>query len=251
MKWFRFYSDAVDDPKVQRMPAELFKVWVNLLCIVSRNDGEMPSLDDTAYTLRMSVAELMAILETLAERGLMDVCDTGTMRPHNWDARQKASDTSALRVAKWRAGGDDLSNVTASLPQQSSDDLSNVTATSQIKTKRKTNTLPASGVEYGTEFEEFWQAYPRHVEKKQAHGVWLRLNPDATLRGRILDALARQKASEQWANPRYIPHATTWLNGARWEDEPEPASINRPITALPRFPSQADLNRGGTGKAVL
>jgi len=34
--WFRFYNDALDNPKVQLLPSDLFKTWVNLLCIASR-----------------------------------------------------------------------------------------------------------------------------------------------------------------------------------------------------------------------
>ena len=38
MKWFRFYHDAIDDPKVQRLPGDVFKFWVNLLCLASRSN---------------------------------------------------------------------------------------------------------------------------------------------------------------------------------------------------------------------
>jgi len=31
-RWFRFYAESVNDPKVQRLPAHLFKTWVNILC---------------------------------------------------------------------------------------------------------------------------------------------------------------------------------------------------------------------------
>jgi hypothetical protein len=39
MKWLRLYSDVVSDPKVQRLPGEKFKAWVNLLCVASQHDG--------------------------------------------------------------------------------------------------------------------------------------------------------------------------------------------------------------------
>lgn len=40
----------------------------------------------------------------------------------------------------------------------------------------------------------------------------------------MLQALEIQKRSEQWqkAKGQYIPHASTWLNGRRWEDEVKP-----------------------------
>jgi len=35
----------------------------------------------------------------------------------------------------------------------------------------------------------------------------------------MLKALEWQAKTEQWADPSLIPHPTTWLNGARWEDD--------------------------------
>ena len=34
MNWFRFYHGALHDPKVQSLRPELFKFWVNLLCLI-------------------------------------------------------------------------------------------------------------------------------------------------------------------------------------------------------------------------
>ena len=41
-RWFRFYNEALDDPKVQKLPPALFKSWVNLLCLTARHDGTLP-----------------------------------------------------------------------------------------------------------------------------------------------------------------------------------------------------------------
>ena len=54
-RWFRFYDEALDDPKVQRLAPHLFKTWINLLCLASKEDGTMPSNDDIAFRLRISV----------------------------------------------------------------------------------------------------------------------------------------------------------------------------------------------------
>ena len=42
-------------------------------------------------------------------------------------------------------------------------------------------------------------------------------------------ALETQKKSDQWQrdNGAFIPHASTWLNQQRWEDELEPARPQR------------------------
>jgi hypothetical protein len=32
-QWLRLYTDLINDPKVQLLPAEDFKGWINILCI--------------------------------------------------------------------------------------------------------------------------------------------------------------------------------------------------------------------------
>ena len=67
------------------------------------------------------------------------------------------------------------------------------------------------------DFEEFYQMYPRKVGRKKALSTFLKL--DAKLLDCILTAVKRDIKTEQWQNPNYIPHPTTWLNQGRWEDE--------------------------------
>lgn len=70
-------------------------------------------------------------------------------------------------------------------------------------------------------FDQFWQAYPKHVAKKPARRAWDKLHVDADLLAKILAALAWQKRTDDWQRDggRYIPNPATWLNGGRWEDE--------------------------------
>jgi len=99
--WFRFYNEAVEDPKVQRLPAELFKAWVNLLCLASKNGGVLPCVGDIAYRLRMTDAKAADAVQKLVEAGLLDDVD-GSIAPHNWNARQFKSDVSTDRVKRFR-----------------------------------------------------------------------------------------------------------------------------------------------------
>jgi len=103
MRWFRFYSDAPEDPKVQRLPGDLFKTWVNLLCLANKSEerGCLPSTEDIAFALRLDLATATAHLDELAERGLLDG-DDDRRTPHNWAGRQKASDDVTARVHQHR-----------------------------------------------------------------------------------------------------------------------------------------------------
>jgi hypothetical protein len=101
MTWFRFYSEALDDPKVQRLAPHLFKAWVNLLCLANMGDGKLPSIDDIAFRLRLSVQDAGQQVADLILAGLLDITNLGT-EPHNWSKRQFVSDCSTERVRKHR-----------------------------------------------------------------------------------------------------------------------------------------------------
>ena len=102
MRWFRFYDEALDDPKVQRLAPNLFKTWVNLLCIASKSDGKLPSDDDLAFKLRISVQDAAQQMQDLILAELIDIGPKGERFPHNWQSRQYASDSSAERMRKHR-----------------------------------------------------------------------------------------------------------------------------------------------------
>jgi uncharacterized protein YdaU (DUF1376 family) len=67
-------------------------------------------------------------------------------------------------------------------------------------------------------FDKFWEAYPNKKDKQKAIKAWVKHQPNIV---DVLKAIVTQKNSEQWKkdNGQYIPLPTTWLNGARWEDE--------------------------------
>lgn len=68
-------------------------------------------------------------------------------------------------------------------------------------------------------FEIFWTAYPKKVDKQDAHDKFLRLAPDRPLMVTIWRALERQKRSEQWQERRYIPSPRRWIGKKLWENE--------------------------------
>ncbi len=101
MRWFRFYNDAVNDPKVQRLPAHLFKDWVNILCIASKHNGVIPCTADVAFMYSRRTARVQRMLERLTTLGLIDITTEGLV-PHNWKQRQYVSDCSTPRVKRFR-----------------------------------------------------------------------------------------------------------------------------------------------------
>lgn len=68
---------------------------------------------------------------------------------------------------------------------------------------------------YTEDFELFWKSYPRHEAKSSAMKAFKKVKVDINV---LLQAIAQQKNSKQWKD-NIIPHASTWLNQSRWEDE--------------------------------
>jgi hypothetical protein len=104
LHYFKLHHEVAQDPKVQMLPAETFRAWINVLCIASANKprrGFLPEMKHVAYVLRVSIAEAEAIIATLVGEGLLDESDGG-YTPHNWDARQGRVDHSTERSRKFR-----------------------------------------------------------------------------------------------------------------------------------------------------
>ena len=68
-------------------------------------------------------------------------------------------------------------------------------------------------------FADFWSSYPRKEAKAAAEKAWAKIPADA--HQTIMAAIEAQKQNEQWMKDggAFIPHASTWLNQRRWEDE--------------------------------
>ena len=94
--------------------------------------------------------------------------------------------------------------------------------------------------ERDTAFESFWAAWPRKVARKAAVRAWASAWKSGTISAAnlpaILDAVRRAAASKDWNDEggKFIPHASTWVNGERWNDAATPAAA--PDTTAPQSP---------------
>lgn len=186
-RWFRYYDDALNDPKVQRLSGELFKSWVNLLCLASKSGGELASLHDVAFALRLPEIKAAAVVTELATKGLLDRIDDRYFAPHKWSDRQFKSDGSTDRVKRFRNQERNVScNVSETetkhglkLPETEIE-----TGPEQIQktdTEKKEDCRESVPTRYPEDFENgFWKPYPRTpvMSKKEALTAWKRLAPE-------------------------------------------------------------------------
>ncbi|MGX1223179.1 hypothetical protein [Streptomyces ambofaciens] len=109
----------------------------------------------------------------------------------------------------------------------------------QARPARKRTPPPAD-----TGFDEFWAAYPRKVAKGTARAAWTKTLKRGVAAEHITKAAVR--ASAQWraahTELRFIPHPATWLNGERYDDEPEPtpAQNQPPLPGTTRYTDPSD-----------
>jgi len=68
-------------------------------------------------------------------------------------------------------------------------------------------------------FDEFWMLYPRKVAKASARKAWKKLTEAQQLEAAKAIANHCQYWKAKETALEFIPHAATWLNQERWEDE--------------------------------
>jgi hypothetical protein len=68
-------------------------------------------------------------------------------------------------------------------------------------------------------FQEFYDAYPRHIARGTAERAWPAAVRKAGGAKVICDAARAFRRKCAGKDENYIPHPATWLNGARWQDE--------------------------------
>lgn len=95
-------------------------------------------------------------------------------------------------------------------------------------------------------FVEFYGAYPKKVQKQAALAAWAKLvNGDRELAvagARVFGTIYRDAAPER---KKFIPYPASWLNGRRWEDDPEALAESADVkkTSTPRISDEENERR--------
>jgi len=240
MRWFRVYTEVLHDPKVQRLPAELFRRWVNCLCLAALGNGQLPPPEDIAFGLRLSPAEAERTLSGLRKAGLLDECE-GRLTPHNWEQRQYVSDSSTERVRRYRAAKKGTpkqqekrcGNVSETAPDTDTD-------TEPEADSPPTPSLPNRGAEAHEQpaplespvghvpvlvnedgFEEFRQACEAagmsgsDVDWAEARLEWRRL--DFEQRAAATQGIRDRVSAGEYSDPAFVPRPLNYLRRRKWQ----------------------------------
>ncbi len=72
-----------------------------------------------------------------------------------------------------------------------------------------------------SDFESFFNLYPRKVSRKDAEKAWLALTPEQKFAAIESLPIHIRYWSAAGTTKEYLPYPASWLRGERWEDELE------------------------------
>ena len=148
MQWFRLYHELLDDPKVQRLPADRFKQWINLLCLANQTTprGSLPSTEDVAFRLRISETEAGDVIDYFSTADFLDQAD-GRLWIHGWQTRQKKSDDVTARVNQHRDKGNDTREADGICRNVTSNERETLQETTPTRSRTEKKRIEQSRVE--------------------------------------------------------------------------------------------------------
>ena len=210
--WIRIYTEVPDDPKVQLLTAEIFRFWINCLCLCGNYDGVLPSFNDLAWKFKITPHRAEKSVKILVDAGLFEQTIDGKFIPHSWSSRQRDSDLSTDRVRGMRKRlmkrDETVSSAVSSIVSSEPRIVNNIYTTEEILKDKWFN-------------EEFWPNFWRKVDKAEAKRSFKKHATDEAKKDRIVAAVKTQYPYYIEREERHRPHASTWLNKFRYDDQIE------------------------------
>lgn len=219
MKWFRLWTEIIDDPKLCQLTDAEHRRFIHCLALAAEQEKEGKingTIEELAWRIRTKPQALKSTIEKLVSLNILKSNGNG-LEFINWTKRQFRSDNSTERWRKFK------SNVGANVGKP--------LAQTPPETEQSTETEQSPPIAPPRGFDLFWKAYPKKVGKGAAEKAWKKISKPSEILGKIVLALQWQKKSEQWTrdNGQFIPHPATYLNEKRWDDEREKVNtINDP-----------------------
>ena len=133
--WFRLYSEFAHDPKIQMLSEAMQRRYVMLMCLRCSETLETLHETEIAFQLRLSEAELIETKNLFISKNFIDK----QWNLLNWDKRQFVSDSSTMRVRKYRDKKKQPSNADETLQKQPSNAIDTDTDTDTESNKKKEN----------------------------------------------------------------------------------------------------------------
>ena len=213
-------------------------VWITLLAMANRRgiaEGSVPGL---ATFARLSLDETRNALIKLSSpdpdsrsreedgRRIL-VVEGGWFIVNHKKYREKLNEDERREYqAAWQAQHRAKQTGANTVPVDNVDSVDKI-STVLTQAAPDTNTISNSKVpdaDAPGAFEDFWLVYPNKAGKKAALKAWRALKPSVELRACILVDLVQRSRAPAWMKDdgAFVPHASTYLQGARWNDPLQP-----------------------------
>ena len=216
----RLALDYFDHPKIMSLSAEAIVAHLEMI-VYSRKYGT-----DGAIPMRFAMRFAPSVLDELASNDENSPSiirnDDGSVEIYGYSDMQETSEQIAERRQKRREAG-----VAGANARWQKDGKSHSTAHGKGYGKKmaETETETETYIVQKSDalFEDFWNAYPRKIAKKEAMKKFAKAVKDGTDPNTIIAGAKTYAASVVGKEQKYVAHPTTWLNQGRWEDETAPA----------------------------
>lgn len=228
MAWVLLDDNFPNHPKaVQAGPVAAY-LYICGLCYCRRfhTKGAIPRKALGMLGLTTSPRRMV---DALVDAGLWDVTSEG-WQIHDYDGfyadeadkaqrDQELSDRTerrrAIRRESGRKGGFESGRIRVASPV-----ASHVASSSEGSGLECSGDLVLKKKKREADFANFWAAYPKKDGKQAALKAWLKIDPDEDAQRQMGIDIDRRSHSAQWLKEsgQFIPMASTYLNGRRWED---------------------------------
>lgn len=247
VKWIKIVTDIFDDEKMLLIEAlpdsdSVIVIWFKLLCLAGKqnNHGVFMLNDRIPYTeemlatiMRRPINTIRLALSTFESFGMIERFDNVITIP-NWEKHQSLDALEAKkerdRMYQSRKRAEQKLLTTNNRPM--SDDVSDDNRSTEEDKNKNKKRLDNKYIE--SEFEKFWQVYPKKKSKSFALKAFSKIADKVSV-DTLIKAVDAQKHTAQWQKDdgQYIPFPATWLNQQRWEDEDDSVAESQPNVGLP------------------
>ncbi len=210
MPAFQFYpADWLKDPDLQMCSFQTKGIWIDMLCAMWEHDPRGMLSGTPAEFCRLigcTKTQFDTFLHDMQVRPFAD-CLTNGHGEVTIVNRRMLRDENARRA--WRER------------KQKERGHAKVTDTSgkSPTVSSSSSSCPKGHFIYSPEFEEFWQTYPRRVEKAKAARVWHTRIKEGAEPGLLIKAAKLYAHAIKGEDPKFIKYPATFLGPDRhWEE---------------------------------
>lgn len=224
-----FKKDEIKVIQSQENGSEYLLFWIKLLCkaVEQAEPGQLRFLDTIPYNeallstvLETDIDVVRSAMKLFENLGMLQVVEDGTIWIEQAEKMVGSESSSAQRVRAFRERKKALLLQCNESNAQSSIEL-RVQSLEKDKDSASAPPPGQSTTGYSSEFETWWDAYPRHKEKQKAFKRWKTTIKGGATTDQLLAATKAYAAEcrRKGTVEDYIKHPATFLSASQpWRD---------------------------------